>query len=187
MRGIHRWPVNSPHKRPVTRKIFPFDDVIMNTNTYPCPDLRWITLIQESPAFICSLAHQIVQFFYPDQIRVLINFLVSSMFWNYILHCVIGPNLWIVLLTRYHPQTSMTLLWCHNGRDDVSYHQPQDCLVNCLFRRRSKKTKLSVTGLCADDSPVTGEFPLQKASNGEMFPFDDVIMNANTYPCPEVR
>ena len=28
-RGIHRWPVNSPHKGPVTRKMFPFDDVIM--------------------------------------------------------------------------------------------------------------------------------------------------------------
>ena len=27
--GIHRGPVNSPHKWPVTRKIFPFDDVIM--------------------------------------------------------------------------------------------------------------------------------------------------------------
>ena len=29
MRGIHRWPVNSPYKGPVTRKMFPFDDVIM--------------------------------------------------------------------------------------------------------------------------------------------------------------
>ena len=28
-RGIHRWPVNSPHKGPVTRKMFPLDDVIM--------------------------------------------------------------------------------------------------------------------------------------------------------------
>ena len=27
--GIHRWPVNSRHKRPVTRKMFPFDDVII--------------------------------------------------------------------------------------------------------------------------------------------------------------
>ena len=27
--GIHWWPVNSLHKRPVTRKMFPFDDVIM--------------------------------------------------------------------------------------------------------------------------------------------------------------
>ena len=29
VRGIHRWPMNSPHKRPVTRKMFPFHDVIM--------------------------------------------------------------------------------------------------------------------------------------------------------------
>ena len=29
VRGIHREPVNSPHKGPVTRKMFPFDDVIM--------------------------------------------------------------------------------------------------------------------------------------------------------------
>ena len=26
-RGIHGWPVNSPHKGPVTRKIFLFDDL----------------------------------------------------------------------------------------------------------------------------------------------------------------
>ena len=31
VRGIHRWPVNSLHKGPVTRKMFPFDDVIMMT------------------------------------------------------------------------------------------------------------------------------------------------------------
>ena len=30
VRGIHRWPVNSPHKWPVTRKIFAFDAVIMS-------------------------------------------------------------------------------------------------------------------------------------------------------------
>ena len=29
VRVIHRWPVNSPHKWPVTREMFPFDDVIM--------------------------------------------------------------------------------------------------------------------------------------------------------------
>ena len=34
VRGIHRWPVNSPHKRPVTLKMFPFDDVIMCYTTY---------------------------------------------------------------------------------------------------------------------------------------------------------
>ena len=29
MRGIHRWPVNSPHKGPVTQKMFLFDDIII--------------------------------------------------------------------------------------------------------------------------------------------------------------
>ena len=33
VRRIHRGPVNSPHKWPVTRKMFPFADVIMNQNT----------------------------------------------------------------------------------------------------------------------------------------------------------
>ena len=33
VRGIHRWPVNSPQKGPVTRKMFPFDDVIMRPET----------------------------------------------------------------------------------------------------------------------------------------------------------
>ena len=70
-----------------------------------------------------------------------------------------------------------TLQWRYNGRDGVSNHQPRDCLLNCWFRRRSKKTsKLRVTGLCAGNSPGTGEFPAQMASNAEMFPFDDVIM-----------
>ena len=51
------------------------------------------------------------------------------------------------------------------------------CLLNRLFRPRSKKTpKLRVTGLCVGNSPVTGEFPAQRASNVEKFPFDYVIM-----------
>ena len=58
-----------------------------------------------------------------------------------------------------------TLQWRHNGRNSVSNHQPHDCLLNRLFRRRSKKTsKLRVTGLCAGNSPGTGEFPAQMAS-----------------------
>ena len=61
-----------------------------------------------------------------------------------------------------------SLRWRHNGRDSVSNHQPYDCLLNGLFRRRSKKTsKLRVTGLCAGNSPGTGEFPAQMASNAE--------------------
>ena len=60
------------------------------------------------------------------------------------------------------------LRWRHNGRDSVSSHQPNDCSLNRLFRRRSTKTsKLRVTGLCAGNSPGTGEFLAQMASNAE--------------------
>ena len=58
----------------------------------------------------------------------------------------------------------ITLQWLHNGRD----HQLHDCLLNRLFRRISKKTSnLRVTGLCAGNSPVTAEFPAQRAGNVE--------------------
>ena len=64
--------------------------------------------------------------------------------------------------------TCFILQWRHNGRNSVSNHQPHDCLLNCSFRRRSKKTsKLRVTGLCEGNSPGTGEFPAQMASNAE--------------------
>ena len=43
-----------------------------------------------------------------------------------------------------------SLQWCHNGCDGISNHQPHHCLLNRLFRHRSKKTsKLCATGLCA--------------------------------------
>ena len=60
-----------------------------------------------------------------------------------------------------------SLQWHHNGRDGVSNHQPLDCLLNGLFRHRWKTSKLRVTGFCARNSPVTGEFPAQMASNTE--------------------
>ena len=38
----------------------------------------------------------------------------------------------------------------------------------CWFRRRPKKTsKVRVTGLCEGNSPVTGEFPVEKAGNAK--------------------
>ena len=60
------------------------------------------------------------------------------------------------------------LQWRQNEQDGVSNHQPHDCLLNRLLGRRSKKaSKLRVTDLCAGNSPVTDEFPAQKASNAE--------------------
>ena len=62
----------------------------------------------------------------------------------------------------------VSLQWRHDDHDSVSNHQPRGCLLNRLFRRRSKKTsKLRVTGLCAGNSPGTGELPAQMASYAE--------------------
>ena len=63
---------------------------------------------------------------------------------------------------------NINITWRHNGRDGVLNHQPHDCLLNRLFWGRSKKTlKLHVTGHCEGNSPVTSEFPAQRASNAE--------------------
>ena len=62
----------------------------------------------------------------------------------------------------------LALQWRHNEPDGVSNQQRSDCLLNRLFGRRSKKTpKLRVTGLCAGNSPGTGEFPAQRTSTAE--------------------
>ena len=64
-----------------------------------------------------------------------------------------------------------------------SNHQPYDCLLDRLFRRRWKKTsRLRVTGLCAQISPVH-KWPVTR----KMFPFDDIIMTkgqwSGKHPC----
>ena len=50
--GIHRWPVNSPHKWPVTRKMFPFDDVIMFRFHGPT---CWLLLMSSSSSYLSEL------------------------------------------------------------------------------------------------------------------------------------
>ena len=67
--------------------------------------------------------------------------------------------------------------WRHNGHDSVSCHQPHHCLLNRLFRRRSKKiSKLRVTGLCAGIHQWPVNSPHTWPITRKMFPFDDVIM-----------
>ena len=71
----------------------------------------------------------------------------------------------------YIPDKSISncaLQWRHNEHNGAWNHQPHDCLLNRLFRRIPKKiSKLCVTGFCEGNSPVTGEFPAQRASNTE--------------------
>ena len=53
VRGIHRWPVNSPHKWPVTRKRFPFDDVIIVV-TYQIPAALIIQSVSPSQCSVMA-------------------------------------------------------------------------------------------------------------------------------------
>ena len=85
-----------------------------------------------------------------------------------IIHC---HGLWrhvFEIIGKLISKSSLTLLWRHNEHGGVSNHQPHDCLFKRLFRCRSNKTsKLCVTGLCVGNSPGTGDFPAQMASNAE--------------------
>ena len=105
-----------------------------------------------------------------DNLKISINNTRTENAMEYFFNRVVKPwntlpdntRLCTVLTTRY------SLLWRHNEPDGVSNHQPHDCLLNRLFGHRSKKTsKLRVTGLCTVNSPETGEFPAQMASNAE--------------------
>ena len=62
MRGIHRWPVNSPHKGPVTRKMFPSDDVIMKKCPCfcSCIQIDCYTASARDPVFCCRIRRMLI-------------------------------------------------------------------------------------------------------------------------------
>ena len=60
VRGIHRWPVNSPQKGPVTRKMFSFEDVVMLLH-YQLNCMRWESNTQQwslAPSFVIVVEYQ---------------------------------------------------------------------------------------------------------------------------------
>ena len=106
------------------------------------------------PTGLCYLGSDQVQCS-PSNIHTIVMYLVIS---DYLIVCC--RYVWIICLW-----SSGSLQWRHHKRGSVSSHPPGDCLLKLLFRRRSKKTpKLRITGLCEGNSPVTGEFPLQRVS-----------------------
>ena len=176
--GIHRGPVKSPHKGPVTRKMFPFDDVIIkwwrlslvrcqatmktNVDCHLDPKFRDICIkIQKYPKRKCisNVVWKIAAIL--SRLDVLKRYLFYNCFWRVWRAKVIGSP----------------LQWRHNEHDCVSNHQPCDCLLNRIFKRRSKKTsKLGVTTFVRGihRSPVNS--PHKGPVTRKMFPFDDVII-----------
>ena len=119
VRGIYPSPVNSPHNGPVSRKMFPFDDVIMQ---------RCAVLV------ICEANHR----WTVDSLGLYEQTSARSGAKNdkfYCRKCVSkcrGWNIGHFVWTSLH--------WRHDGHGGVSNHQPHDYSLNHLFRRRSKKT-----------------------------------------------
>ena len=81
-----------------------------------------------------------------------------------------------IYISKQHGIKTIVTLWPfvitlqgrHNERHGVSNHRRLDCLLNRMCRSRSKGTpKLRSTGFCEGNSPLTGEFPTQRASNAE--------------------
>ena len=77
-RGIHRGPVNSPHKWPVTRKIFPFDDVIMIDLDYNMLQNRRRTIIWTCTGLVCWCIFVLLRFRCSLIIRMFYRTIVSA-------------------------------------------------------------------------------------------------------------
>ena len=69
-----------------------------------------------------------------------------------------------------------SLQWRHHECDSVSNHQPHDCLLNRLFRRRSKKTSNASLAFVMGIHRPPVNSPHKVPVTRKMFPFDDVIM-----------
>ena len=80
-----------------------------------------------------------------------------------------------------------SLKWRHNERDCVSNYRYLDCLLNRLFRHRSKKTsEPCVTGLCEGNHRWPVDFPHKGPVTWKMFPFDVVFMFSQENACENV-
>ena len=79
VREIHRGPVNSPHKRPVTRKMFPFDDVIMDWLFHILMPHNMIILNYSFPYFHVSNSISVLSFYIDVVLTLSIRMPVGNM------------------------------------------------------------------------------------------------------------
>ena len=102
VRGIHRWPVNSPHKWPVTRKMFPFDDVIrvsVARYTHVIYIYRYISRVWVyAHAFRISLRHRP---YYLNMNTLCTFYCVASMYIRFVLKNYILNQRFVVWPCRH--------------------------------------------------------------------------------------
>ena len=161
------WPVTGEFstQRPVTRSFDVLFDLPPNKHFGKQSRRQWFETLSRSLWRHCNHLPGHI----PCQQEGCAETLNSFRWYTYVgysTHCGGLVEHYILMALIYNLMFS--LQWRHNGRDSVTNHQPHDCLLNRLFTHRSKKnSKLRVTGLCAWNAPVTGEFPAQMTSNAE--------------------
>ena len=149
MRGIHRWPVNSPHKGPVTRKMFPFDDVIMTVlgafpHKVPVIHAQWYDVI-----------HGMSIIGIPENIHI--HFCLFYSVWLY------HKSLWFHVI-NLAISLGFDSLASEQSRDYVGAGEVilKDVAKIDSWWRNQMETFSALLALCAGNLPVTGEFPSQR-------------------------
>ena len=97
VRGIHRGPVNSPHKGPVTRKMFPFDDVIMTpalTGLY-CFNTGLYSLEILAPSLYRYISMHFKFTLQKPHLKKSITFFFYFTYWLTLM------GLWVIILRRH--------------------------------------------------------------------------------------
>ena len=145
-RGIHRSPVNSPHKWPVMRTLrflwYSSAHAVKQTVEWP--------VIWDYMTFMW---------------RIVMTFCGTTR----------DHKLGIILTVGFQWELEVDadisyqiITWRHDDHDGVSNHQPLGCLLNLLFRRKIKENIKAQRPwpLCGEFTGA-GEFPAQKASYAE--------------------
>ena len=116
VQGIHRWPMNSTHKGPVTRKMFPFDDFIMCV-VYTCVLSAWeMSCIHTLAPLFCPTA-----FRFAGAVLLLFNIIKMKL-------CQV---IWIYGLLAIHDRFRAVFAW---------YFEPVLWVLNiCLFSHSSQQ------------------------------------------------
>ena len=139
VRRIHRWPVNSPHKWPVTRKLFPFDEVIVNGKRFHHNSWWYITFCNivfcEKKNFFCRYILEWPHTHAHTHIH-------TQTFWHNVtltdgLYLFEGINVTITFDTEGSPEVSVL---------ETNHSQGCEDLMNQYFRevRHASKTDDSV-------------------------------------------
>ena len=163
--GIHRGPVNSPHKWPVTRKMFPFDDVIMENivdgwrNSHPwCNKIccNWVLNYCGVSVICWDAGCCLLTGFYGV---VIVNTASSG----------IAACWGVGWGTALQPGLGVTVLALCDGNalritDTVCGESIGQHSIKSLYSTMtsSNGTFSALLALCAGNSPVIGEFPSQR-------------------------